>query len=73
VIVRYVPTYPVKSEWVYNSADIDSAPVVWARAMDAGATARLVDYFRDRQVWLVEPDHWEVRRIPYPGRRQPGG
>lgn len=56
----------------YNSADIDAAPVVWAHEMDAGATARLLDHFRDRQVWLVEPDHWEVRRAPYPARRESG-
>jgi hypothetical protein len=68
VIVRPVPTYPLMFEWVYNGADIDAAPVVWARDMGREANARLLDYFRDRQVWLVEPDHWEVRRAPYPGR-----
>jgi hypothetical protein len=72
VIVRPVPAYPLRYEWVYNSADIDTAPVVWARDMGAETNARLLDYFRDRQVWLVEPDHWEVWRAPYPGRRESG-
>jgi hypothetical protein len=71
MIVRYVPTYPIKSEWVYNSADIDAAPVVWAREMDAESTARLLDYFRDRQAWLLEPDHHGVRRTPYPRPHEP--
>ena len=72
VIVRYVPTYPLKYEWVYNGTDINTAPVVWAREMDAESNARLLAHFRDRQVWLVEPDHREARRAPYPARPEPG-
>jgi hypothetical protein len=56
VIVRYAPDHVPHEDWVYNDADIDSAPVVWAREMDAGRNANLIRYFHDRHVWLLEPD-----------------
>jgi hypothetical protein len=41
---------------VYNSADIDAAPIVWARDMGDQANRELLDYYRDRKVWLWQPD-----------------
>jgi hypothetical protein len=62
VIVRYGPTYskfsPLKEkEWVYNEADIDNARVVWAREMDPTQNIKLIEYFTDRQVWLLDVHH----------------
>src|SRR5205823_4736482 len=34
-IVRYAVGHNPVDEWVYNSADIDAAQIVWAREMDA--------------------------------------
>ena len=56
VIVRYGPTHRVAQEYVYNEADIDNAKIVWARDMDRGQNRELVEYFDDRQLWLLEPD-----------------
>ena len=44
-------------EWVYNRADINAAPVVWARETPRGSLSQLIQYFADRQVWILEPDH----------------
>ena len=55
VIVRYGRGHDSTNEWVYNEPDIDAAKVVWARDM-AEDNGQLLDYFRDRQVWVVEPD-----------------
>ena len=66
VMVRYAPRHHVGTEWIYNAADIDAAPVVWAADMDPAANAALFDYFRDRQIWLLEPDLPEIRLVPYP-------
>jgi MFS family permease len=65
-IVRYAPEHhPLSVEWVYNSADIDQSPVVWAREMSPAEDRKLVDYFKDRNVWLVEPDSVPPRVSPY--------
>ncbi|MGA2072988.1 MAG: hypothetical protein ABSH52_05735 [Terriglobia bacterium] len=65
-IVRYGPHHDVwYNEWVYNEADIDGAEVVWARDMGPARNKELVDYFRDRHVWLVEADETPPRVVPY--------
>jgi hypothetical protein len=43
-------------QWIYNDADIDASPVVWARDMGSQGNRRLLDYFRDRQIWLLDPN-----------------
>jgi hypothetical protein len=55
-IVRYAPEHAPFDDWVYNAADIDGSKVVWAREMNAQDNLELTRYFRDREVWLVEPD-----------------
>jgi hypothetical protein len=66
VIVRYAPEHSVHLEWVYNDADIDAAKVVWAREMDAANNRRLLEYFRDRHAWLLEPDKTPPQVVEYP-------
>jgi hypothetical protein len=70
-IVRYTPEHNVFDDWVYNAADVDASRVVWAREMDSAANAELVQYFRSRKVWLVEPDEVPPRISPYPRSQNP--
>jgi hypothetical protein len=64
-IVRYAPNH-LYPEWVYNAANINGSRVVWAREMDAVANRELLDYFKNRTAWLVEPDSSPARVSPYP-------
>jgi hypothetical protein len=65
-IVRYAPDHDPFEEWVYNAADIDDSKVIWAREMDPASNRELSRYFKDRKVWLVEPDSNPPRLSPYP-------
>lgn len=66
IIVRYAPNHSPHQEWVYNEADIDHAPVVWAREMDEEQNRKLLDYFRSRRAWLLEADAKLPSLVPYP-------
>jgi hypothetical protein len=65
-IVRYFSDHDPQDEWVYNLADIDGSKVVWAREMDAANNLELMHYYRNRKVWLVEPDAKPAALVPYP-------
>jgi hypothetical protein len=54
VIVNYSETHSVHDEWVYNGADIDGSTVVWARDLGPEQNAKLINYFKDRTVWIVQ-------------------
>jgi hypothetical protein len=73
VIVRYSPQHSPHDEWVYNEADIDGAKVVWAREMDMTQNRKLLEYFKDRHIWLVEvdQDHSAPELVPYPVESSP--
>ncbi len=65
VIVRYSVHHDSVLEWVYNDAGIDGAKVVWARDMGESDNQKLVQYFHDRKIWLVEPDNPSPHLLPY--------
>jgi hypothetical protein len=66
VMVRYDEGHNVHEEWVFNGADLDGAKVLWAREIDAAQNAKLFDYFKDRQIWLIEPDSDNTELTSYP-------
>jgi hypothetical protein len=66
IIVRYAEDHNIHDEWVFNGAEIDGAKVLWARETNAEQNAKLFAYFKDRQIWLVEPDTDNTEFIPYP-------
>jgi hypothetical protein len=65
VIVRYSTGHDVHWEWVYNDADIDHARIIWARDMGKDKNSQLIEYFKNRRVWLVEPDSAPPRLMLY--------
>jgi hypothetical protein len=65
ILVRYHPGHCLHEEWVYNAADIDNAEVVWAREMQPEQNRKLLAYFHDRDVWLLEPDGDAPQLVPY--------
>jgi hypothetical protein len=67
VVVRYSSHHNAHHEWVYNAADIENAPVIWAREMpDMGP---LLGHFQaSRTIWLVEADQWPPFLRAYPQR-----
>jgi len=64
-IVQYAPDHDPLEDWVYNQADIDGSRIVWARDMGAAGNRALIEYYKDRRVWLVEPDAATTSPIPY--------
>ena len=67
VIVRFQPNHDfILDEWVFNNADIDDSKVVWARDMGAEENYELIEYFKNRHVWLVEPNGKPARVMAYP-------
>jgi hypothetical protein len=56
VFVGYWPNHIFQDEWVYNAADIDAAQVVWARDLGTAEDEKVLRYYPDRTVWLLEPD-----------------
>ena len=53
VLVRYGPKYDIHYTWVYNSANIDDQPVIWANDMGSWRNARLQDHYPEHQFWLL--------------------
>jgi hypothetical protein len=64
VIVHYAKDHWILNEWVYNEADIDASPVVWAREMGPVKDAALRAYFKDRTAWVLAADELPPRLQP---------
>jgi len=65
VLVRYSPRWNYHSEFVYNSADIDSQRIVWAHSLGAQADSALLDYYPRRVAWYLDvaPEGTELEPI----------
>jgi len=72
VLVRYAKDHNSGEEYVYNEADIDHAKTVWAREIPGMDLAPLFQYFRNRDVWLYEPDSDDASVSPYPVKDEKG-
>jgi hypothetical protein len=64
VFVRYSAQHQFH-EWVHNGADIDGSRIVWARDLGPVENAKLIAYYGNRAVWLLEPDLHPPRLTVY--------
>jgi hypothetical protein len=71
ILVRYGEDYNVHNDWVFNGAEIDDAKVLWARETNPRQNAKLFAYFKDRQIWLIEPEEDNTELLPYPFATEP--
>jgi hypothetical protein len=65
LIVYYPILANPSQEWVYNRANVDQQRVVWARNMGVKANQELLDYYHDRDVWVINPKQYPVVLHPY--------
>ena len=66
VFVRYADAHEAGKEWVFNAADIDASEVVWARMISPEEDRKLIEYFPDRNVWVVDADAYPAVLTPLP-------
>ena len=73
-IVRYASREVSKPQpgWVYNDADIEKAKIVWAWDMGVAGNQELIEWFKNRNVWLVEADDEAPHLSPYPNPMSAG-
>jgi hypothetical protein len=57
VLVKYGLKHSPHNEWVYNGADIDGSPVVFARSLGPDADEQLRACFASRKAWDLEVDN----------------
>jgi hypothetical protein len=64
VFVSYAGLLSPHEEWIYNPANIDAAPVIWARDMGQMENERLRRYYAGRSFWLFKLAE-SMSLIPY--------
>jgi hypothetical protein len=64
IFVSYAGLPSPHEEWIYNPANIDAAPVIWARDMGQVQNERLRRYYAGRSFWLFKPAE-SMSLIPY--------
>ncbi len=65
VLVRYSPREESSAGFVYNGADIAHAKVIWAWDMGPAENEKLIQYYKNRDVWLLGPSQNPPRLMPY--------
>jgi hypothetical protein len=55
VFVSYAGLPSPHEEWIYNPADIDNAPVIWALDLGWTQNEKLRRHYAERSVWSFKP------------------
>jgi hypothetical protein len=66
IFVQYESGHLLHDEWVFNSADLEHANIIWARALGRSADAPVIRYFHDRQPWLLRIGETQLQFDRYP-------
>jgi len=69
VFFRTPPNKMRPFDWVYNKPDIDSAQIVWARAMSETSDAELCAFYPERRAWLIDARPEKPTIQPYCGNK----
>ncbi|MGH7176251.1 MAG: hypothetical protein ACREJC_02620 [Tepidisphaeraceae bacterium] len=56
VIIHHGPTFSPVLDIMFNDADIDASPIVFARDAGDAKNTELLRYFRDRRAWRLDID-----------------
>ncbi|HUB78281.1 MAG TPA: hypothetical protein VMB03_05765 [Bryobacteraceae bacterium] len=56
IVVHYGPRHVLGEDWVHNAADMDAAPILWARDMGPEKNAELIRSVPARKAWWLEVD-----------------
>jgi hypothetical protein len=55
IFVSYVGLPSPHEEWIYNSAKVDAAPVIWALDLGQTGNEKLRHYYAGRSFWRFKP------------------
>jgi hypothetical protein len=66
IFVKYEPGHLLHDEWVYNSADPAHSNIIWLRALGKSADTPVIQYFHDRQPWLLDINETQLHFNRYP-------
>lgn len=64
ILVSHTATTDQDEGWVYNPADIDAAPVIWAQDLGDSENERIRRYYAGRSFWLFKPSE-SLNLAPY--------
>lgn len=53
VLVKYIAATDIQVEYVYNHAEVDRQPIVWARWHEKADLSPLLSHFQNRTVWSL--------------------
>ena len=70
VFVHYDRQHNPHNSWIYNGADLDTQPVIWARQIEPSSDRELRNHYGSRHAWIVFADEQPARLVPWTDESQ---
>jgi len=70
VFVHYDRQHNPHNSWIYNGADLDMQPVIWARQIEPSSDRELRNHYGSRHAWIVFADEQPARLVPWTDESQ---